>query len=66
MIGIAALVLAVALGAACASPPDRPSLSEPSPSKEIDVSPEKDRLPHDAAPRPTNPTCPPGMVGSCR
>ena len=60
----AAVIFAVFLNAGCAAPTPSPPQSE-SPSHEVDVS-EKDRMPHDAAPRPANPTCPPGMVGSCR
>ena len=66
MVKIVAVVLVVFLGVACASPPDRHMPSEASSSEEVDVSSEKDRLPHDAGPRPAQPTCPPGMVGSCR
>lgn len=60
----AAIALAVFLSAGCAAQTP-PHPGSEAPSKEVDVS-EKDRMPQDAAPRPARPTCPPGMVGSCR
>jgi hypothetical protein len=64
MVRTAVVVLVAFLNAGCPAPPSPNARSEP-PSKEVDVS-EKDHLPHDAGPRPANPICPPGMVGSCR
>ncbi len=47
----------------CAPAPEKkPAQKDQITEEEVVVTPEEDRLPKDASPRPVRPTCPPGMA----